>query len=356
MAAASFIPTRGHFMSRKRHATAKIKRYAPRAAFLAMILAMIALLIGLPAGVAPSAMAAQTSRGGTSPSEQQALAQYEECKPLKVFHPPASFKPLTASADQLRNAGYPARPPKTHKREYSIWVRAMSRPLHFTDPNPVCTATKHSVTDSGNWAGYEVPESDYGYPIDATVSAWVQPAVSGNSNYTNYQDAPDASFWTGTGLVDIIQAGCDSIATSTPQYRCWTEDYPQGTVWEGPVVRPGQTVYVADYYEGSNVAEYYIENETTGETQSFTNPAPDVGLGSADYINERVGSDYLPAFGSVAVSSNYFSVNTGSTYDTYQPGSNANEYIMTGSTGTVMSSPSAIQSNGNFTQEFKASS
>lgn len=314
---------------------------------LAVVLLSTAVTAGFAAGIAtPKAMAANPI------SQQRALAQAQQCKPLKVFLPPAGFKPLTASAAQLQNVGYPPRPPASDKAALHAWTNAVNRPLHFTTPHPVCTATKHSVIPSGNWAGHEVPESDYGSPIYYTLSTWVQPEVAGNRSYNNYATAPDASFWTGTGLVDIIQAGCDSISTATPQYKCWTEDYPLGTDWEGPAVRPGQGVYVIDDYLGSNVAYYYIENLTTGEAQSFENSAPYVGLGSADYINEKLGP-YLPNFGTVPVSDNFFALENGGEY---YMGPN-NIYQMKDSSGNVMSSPSFLSGPyADFNQVFYRSS
>lgn len=314
--------------------------------FLTVTLIAAAALTGFAAVTAPQAVAAPRTN---PPTQERALAEYRACKPLKVFLPSAGFKPLTASASQLRSEGFPPRPPQSDKLALREWTAAMSRPLHFPTPNSVCSSTKHSVIPSGNWAGHEVPESDYGSPIVYTTSEWVQPAVAGNSSYSNYQTAPDASFWTGTGLVDIIQAGCDSISTATAQYRCWTEDYPEGTDWEGPVVRPGQTVYVYDDYEGSNEAFYFFENITTGATQSFTNAAPYVGLGSADYINEVLGP-YLPNFGRVSVTENTFGLQNGSG-EVLGPN---NIYQMVGSGGNVMSSPSFL-SGSNFTQIFYSS-
>jgi hypothetical protein len=316
------------------------KLRSPRSCFLAVILLSTALLAGLSAGTAPVAAAASSSHLS---SQQKALAEYRECKTLKVFHPPAGFKPLTATAAQLRAAGYPPRPPQSDPAALRTWTTAVNRPLHFSAPHPVCTGFKHSVIQKGNWAGHEVPESDYGDPIVQTGSAWVQPAVAGQSGVTSIGSAGDASFWTGTGLTDIIQAGCDSIATATPEYKCWTEDWPAGTDWQGPVVRPGQTIYVADEYIGSNQANYYFENESTGDVESYTDPAPNVGLGSADYMNEWIGP-YLPDFGTVPVSSNTFELQNGTLYSLGE-----NNIYQMENDGVIMSSPSFL-SGSNFDQ------
>jgi hypothetical protein len=306
----------------------------------AVILLSAVLVAGFSAATVPAAAA---SRSHLS-SQQKALAEYRACKTLKVFYPPAGFKPLKATARQLRNAGYPARPPQSDPAALRMWKHLVNRPLHFEAPHPVCTTEHHlglssdSVITSPRWAGHVVPESDYGVPIVQTGSAWVQPAVEPNATYPNFKTAPTASFWTGTGLSDILQAGCDSISASTAQYRCWTEDFPDTTIdYEGPVVSPGNTIYVSDNYVGNNEVDYYFENETTGITESYMNAAPYVGLGSADYVNEVAGP-YLPNFGAATVSSNSFVLENG-TIDTL--GEN-NIYQMVDSKGNVMSSPSFL--------------
>jgi hypothetical protein len=103
----------------------------------------------------------------------------------------------------------------------------------------------------------------------------------------------------------IVQAGCDSISTSTAQYRCWTEDYKNPLVWEGPVVRPGDTVYTSVLADG-NDAVYYVENETTGDAESFINSAPYQTDNTAEFISERPNGLYYPNYGSAPMDDNYF--------------------------------------------------
>ena len=78
-------------------------------------------------------------------------------------------------------------------------------------------------------------------PTSWSQSDWVQPSELGELEYTNYQNVPDGSFRVGTGITSLVQTGADSRATFTPQYRFWTEDYLAATVWEGPVINPGNT-------------------------------------------------------------------------------------------------------------------
>jgi hypothetical protein len=158
--------------------------------------------------------------------------------------------------------------------------------------------------------------------------------------------------WTGLGITSLIQAGIASIATSTAQYRFWTEDYPNPPIFEGPAVHPGDVVYVYVEYLGSNSAYYYLENETSGNYQSFVNSAPYVGWRAANYINERVQGYYLPNFGSVGIAGNSFGTDT----DTWSLTGALNQaWVMTSnclSTGNGLSVPSTVQSDSSFYQHW----
>ena len=223
---------------------------------------------------------------------------------------------------------------------------------------------KHAA--HSDWSGYVVPQSDYDKDsITATESTWVQPAVKetpGAPTSTDYHAAPDASFWTGTGTSNVIQAGCDSIATETPQYRCWTEDYPEGTHWEGPTISPGDSIYVNVNYIGANIADYFIEDETTGVASAFANPVPDVGLDSADFAAEAPGiatGFYLPNYGTVPVSGNVFTVESNAlSYTDYQlsSGNGTADEIYDEDSGDILSAPTPVASDGSFSQVYQAPS
>ena len=188
-----------------------------------------------------------------------------------------------------------------------------------------------------------------------TQSIWWQPQVDGDSNYSDYQTAPAASFWCGTGMNDLIQCGCDSIATATPQYRCWTQDFPyENTVWEGPVVHAGDEIFATEQYEGGSEAYYYLENVTTGKASAFTNYCPDVGYTHALFINERMNGLYLPDFASTDMDDNQFGPND-NVYTLNSAHNNKTIMNTNGEAppngGTVMSEPGAVNdSTGDFTQ------
>jgi hypothetical protein len=270
------------------------------------------------------------------------------CDPLRVFLPRPGFKPLQASAVQLTANGFPSRPSVSDPAALAAWRRVVENARHFSVPHPVCGTGKHTDIDNGRWAGHVVPKSDYSnFTFVQTQSEWTQPSVPGNSSYTNYQTAPDASFWDGIGISDLLQAGCDSIATNSPQYRCWTEDYPENNIWEGPAAAPNDLMYSFVSYLGGNVTHYYLENVTTGEVQSFDNSSPDVGSNAANFINERVNGLYLPNFDVTYMSDNYFWQSNNTEHEL----TTTNDlYIMTSnceSNGTVLSDPGGV-SNGAF--------
>jgi hypothetical protein len=181
----------------------------------------------------------------------------------------------------------------------------------------------------------------------------VQPAVPGDRNYTDYNNAPAVSLWTGIGVSHLMQAGVDSIATATARYKFWTEDYPQNMIWEGPAISAGQVAYVYTKNIGGNQAYYFLENVTTGAYSAFTNALPFVGSDAANFVIERPRGFYLPSFRSLNVWNNHFWENNNS----YQLTSSNDRWVMTsscGSGGTLLTAPSAV-SGGQFTQTWSHS-
>jgi hypothetical protein len=203
---------------------------------------------------------------------------------------------------------------------------------------------EHTIYYSSNWAGHVVPNSYYGgVSFWYATAVWTQPSVPANSSYPNWQNAPTASFWVGTGVTSLIQAGADSISASTATYKMWDEDYPDPTVYEGPAVRPGDKLFVYSYYNGDSTSTYYMENETTGKISSFVRSSPNVGFRAANFINERLGSLYLPNFGSTAFSSGAFA---DSNANYYPLTTNNDKYIMEDSAGHIQSSPTGVSNQG----------
>jgi peptidase A4-like protein len=274
---------------------------------------------------------------------------------------PAGFDPTQATAVQLQTYGFPPRPAgDLSTPAVASWTAVMNAAKVEDRPQQTCgTGTHESWRYSGFWAGHAVSNSDYyNDAFTYSQSIWVQPSVPGNSNYSNYQCAPDASFWVGTsGAGHIIQAGADSIAVSSPVYKFWVEDYPNNTVWEGtPTLSAGNKVFVTEQYIGNQQASFYLENETTGHFVPIDLSAPYNGDVEADFINERglcASDSYLPNFGSVATSSNAFGDNTG---DTFTLSENQNHRVVMTSDcvqgGTVLSEPGSVNADGKGNGDF----
>jgi Peptidase A4 family len=274
------------------------------------------------------------------------------------------FNPLVASSAQLIQHGYPTRP--TDVASLARWTIAMQHARYYDQPHPQVSSVFHRplvgslASDghtrvSGNWAGYEVQNSVvFGDAITYVDGAWTQPSVPGDSHYTNYLYAPAASFWVGIGETgNILQSGCDSIATATPTYKCWTEDLPLGTMYEGPATSPGSAMYVSVNYLGNSQTTYFIENETSGHYMSLTHPSPYVASNPATFINERVGSYYLPNFGSVSFAG---CAGSSAAHGFALQTSNGNVITMENAGGTVLSQPSSVNnSTDGFTVTWKHS-
>jgi hypothetical protein len=272
--------------------------------------------------------------------------------------PPPGFDPLTATASTLQEYGFPPRP--TDAEALAAWTTAMQHAIDYLPPLSVPSSvlhklpskssskpqdaeppTGHSVLYSNNWAGHIMPNGDEGNAdFKSSLATWTQPSVPGNSGYTNYQNAPDASFWDGIGTTDLIQAGADSISTSTASYHFWIEDYPLGTTWEtNPPLSAGDIVYVSVTYNGNDTTSFYLANESTNKYTTVPNfSTPYVGYTAADFINERIGSYYLPNYGSTR-----FSYCGTITYPLQAANNNIVYMTSTGGNGgTLQSSPSSV--------------
>ena len=295
------------------------------------------------------------------------------CQPLRLLMPRPNLRAAPTASDALltsdtlltrhalltndalvRANGFPPRPPASRPRTVRRWLSVVSRARTFVPPDPVCGTSTRGPVYSGNWAGHVVPKSLYGNAsFTASQSEWVQPAVPGDRNYTDYNNAPAVSLWTGIGVSHLMQAGVDSIATATARYKFWTEDYPQNMIWEGPAISAGQVAYVYTKNIGGNQAYYFLENVTTGAYSAFTNALPFVGSDAANFVIERPRGFYLPSFRSLNVWNNHFWENNNS----YQLTSSNDRWVMTsscGSGGTLLTAPSAV-SGGQFTQTWSHS-
>lgn len=297
---------------------------------------------------------------------------------ITTYPPQPGFDPLTASAAALRANGYPPRP--SGGPALAAWQTAISRATHYVPP--VLIPSSHSfgpaVSSRASWsgsyeysynyAGHVMPQAALGNPnLYYSWAEWTVPAVPGDPNYSNeYPDkAPDAAFWAGTGVQQIIQAGTSSISTSTPQYLFWVDDAPNNADYAvGPngqtlLTTPGDTVAVSTDYSGSlnggGTATFWLEDLTSSNYTMFTmNNVEYPGWRAADFINERpIINDhflYLPDFGSSVFTDCFTEDDSGDIW--YLVTSNNNRWYMTTnglSSGTIMSETGAVD---NYTNGF----
>jgi Peptidase A4 family len=273
------------------------------------------------------ALTATTTIAGTAGSSANASTSSDSqwWEPVSVFHAPAGFDPVTASAAELKELGFPARP--TGGAALTTWNSAVSQIKTWETPDPTpgtvpfdgpaggvssTTGGGFSTYTVAYWAGHQVTESDAGGDaIDETTAEWTVGKVSANSSYPTSDchafTAPLIAEWDGlgdnivSGSGDIIQAGTFSCSASSSTYGFWTEDYPQAPIWEGVAVSPGNTMYTAVEYDGNGTSTYLLENVTAGTGVAYTNNTPYVDETTAEFILEHPGGDSpaMPSYGTV---------------------------------------------------------
>lgn len=232
----------------------------------------------------------------------------------------------------------------------------MTLAKHWDDTGDGCTdGTRHATVYSGNWSGYQINASDVvgGSYFTYVDSTWTVPSVASHPysacGPTNSDPAPDVSMWTGIDTSNIIQSGTDSCSDSTPTYRFWTEDFPQGTRYEGPHVSGGDTAYVSVEWKGNNTCEYFEENESTGGYADHVHTDCNYhGKYQADYILERVGPNYTQAFATVR--DHYTFWQSASSVSGGLTSGNGQRNVMTSnctSSGTVLVAPGSVSNTDN---------
>lgn len=266
----------------------------------------------------------------TSPSTVQATADggqiytYDIDGTTNVFPvAPANFNPLAASAEELEEYGFPARP--TDPAELSNWKRVFSHYKRTVSPGKLKTTevnstsiTKTNITnnmtgdikqnlngtiypfDNDTWAGY------YADSIDSSNNNWV--AVEGeytqpryDSSRANYTQSHIGS-WVGLGghySPNLAQAGTETYLDNTGalNYDAWYEVLPavSQTAKSKRTGKPlqvagGNEIYVYVSFEtANNKADFYILNETTGDySPNYISVSSSLYSGSsADWIDEK---------------------------------------------------------------------
>ena len=163
---------------------------------------------------------------------------------------------------------------------------------------------------SQNWSGQVVnPSQMQGGTLASGVAAeWIVPSVPVGSGGCGASDvSPSVADWVGLGgstTNDLIQAGTISISCTTPRYRFWTESLPNegSMVYHGPSVSPGDAVIVWVTHNAvfsGGISTYFLENVSTGVSQTFYSYGTPWSGSSAEFIAERplynvFGGIFLP--------------------------------------------------------------
>ncbi|MCL6445729.1 MAG: hypothetical protein K6T83_20145 [Alicyclobacillus sp.] len=227
--------------------------------------------------------------------------------------PPPGFNPFTATNEELKQYGFPARP--TNQEDLQAWENAMVHAKYF---NQDLTFTSSDETAdiqdySSNWSG-KVDINDSTKDFSDVHATWVVPSVSGTSS----DNAEDVQ-WIGFGGYysysnGLLQCGLDQKQNSSGGFtnQLWLEIWPYETMQyiNGAYVNSGDTLYV-DMTYSKGVFNGYLEDETTGRVWRFSDSQPYVSIyydgSTAEWIVERPSYSYgynpLADFGSVTFTS-----------------------------------------------------
>ena len=193
------------------------------------------------------------------------------------------------------------------------------------------------TTTSGNWGGYVycvagVSYDSNGYYCQNSTSAsgvteiigeWTVPTVVSTNGGSSTEHS---STWVGIGgddcagcsssLGDLVQAGTEENTGSTSA-TAWWEMLPAGenavTLSPTATISPGDTIYVAISYGGTNIYgqqqfAFYIDDTTTSSSWSggevcgwpYSSPCNPSTFSSADFIEEATtyngAISQMPAF------------------------------------------------------------
>lgn len=299
--------------------------------------------------------------------------------------PPRGFHPLTASAAELAEYGFPQEPAEADQQ--AEWVEAMSAwktrvtpDLCFLDTSvdPDLATQNVSYVSSSNWSGY-VAQPDSGASFTQVWGSYYQP-----SRLTTSCSGARESVWAGLGgdasssrrsdgTIGLLQAGTSYNSSGSPmpwyEYlyrnasRTWSGLLTEASFAPNFSVAPGDHIFTeTEYNPSTGKALFYVENETTGEDGS-ANPAISSNFydGSiAEWITERPAMDGptgalypLQNYGTVTwtgaqvENSSGHAVFLGSTHAQIAK-------VMEDSASTVLSDPSSIggPSGGQFSTTF----
>lgn len=215
--------------------------------------------------------------------------------------PPAGFNPTSASASQLQEYSFPARP--SGGEALILWLKAMSMPLldesaHMSlvltplsqvangEPGNQASGTQNTYTNM-NWGGFDAKGSSTTY--SGAQGYFNVPAVTN----TTACSVPYFSIWSGIGggigSSSLIQSGLiyNLNGVTDPTSADWSSFieffYGSGSVNHGPTdlialagkswnVNTADTMLTQTTYTTSNrgTGNFYLEDASTGQYASYS--------------------------------------------------------------------------------------
>jgi hypothetical protein len=261
--------------------------------------------------------------GGTPPAESIAIDQSIAQAVVAYPAPPAKFRPLSASAAQLEDYGFPPRPdPFRAPRAYAHWKKLVSVP-RAANPNLLLQQTRiyngppqhllsgrilrNGIVPAGsiNWSGYAVVAAGGTFTSNnsAVFAEWVVPRArqavgvcDGSWDYSSQWGGFD-----GVTSNDVLQAGTEADAycsgsTQFTFYSSWIEWFPFAeTRVSIPAIRPGDLMIATVWFTTTPpFGHAYLANYTLYQAAvyAFNPPAGTTFAGdSVEWVVERPSVD-----------------------------------------------------------------
>lgn len=233
---------------------------------------------------------------------------------ITTFSPPSGFDPLVASASELEQYGFPARPdsPRLLKLYQRVFTRLKGR-LKYVEPSfRICQDKSHDlhnqtssagVFTGDNWSG-GIVQPPQGQSFRQVLGHWVVPNAyppkSGGLFLNSYWIGLDG--FSGPGANEGLQAGVDCLLFgSSRTLYLWHQWAPSSKVSiTNPAVSAGDLLMIsisAARGAGATTATVYFANISIGAATSYVVSAPpptQLAGNSAEWIVEAPdGADHL---------------------------------------------------------------
>jgi hypothetical protein len=259
-------------------------------------------MLGLRTGLRHSP-SPQTAKGTT-----MVTITLEKDAKIKTFSPPRGFDPLTASAQDLAQAGFPPRPTDTALlARYQRFFNQTKGKFQYVEPTFRVDPTKSTRVNKGsrmgagtetydNWSG-GVVYAPSGQSFKWVQGDWIVPNVYPTAQNT-WQYCANWIGLDGDGSGDVCQAGMicavfESGSSITRSIYPWHEWYPSSWVEiTNLAISPGDLVTMlicSTQGAGSTTAMIYFGNHTSGVSTSYEITAPSgtkLAGNSAEWIVE----------------------------------------------------------------------